>query len=123
MAKIMIVDDSKMMVKVLTEYVNQYNPGLEIEVIVAYDGQESVELYKEQKPDLVFLDINMPNRDGLSALKEITTFDPAAKVIMVTSDTQDQSIKEAVVDGATDYITKPFKGEIIKRVLSDNLSQ
>jgi len=119
----MIVDDSKMMVKVLTEYVNQYNPGVQIEIIVAYDGQESVELYKEQKPELVFLDINMPNRDGLSALKEITTFDPAAKVIMVTSDTQDESIKEAVVDGATDYITKPFKGEIIKRVLTDNLVQ
>ena len=121
MAKILIVDDSKMMVKVLTEFVTQFNPGVEIEIIVAYDGDEAIQKFKDESPDLVFLDINMPNRDGLSALKEMTTANPKAKIIMVTSDTQENSIKEAVIDGASDYITKPFKGEIIKRVLEDNL--
>lgn len=117
MVRIMIVDDSKLMVKVLTEYIHEYNPGVNIEVIPAYDGDEAIEKYNDMQPDLVFMDIKMPNRDGLSALKEIKKQHADAQIVMVTSVTQDESIKEAAMDGAIDYITKPFKGDVIRRVL------
>ena len=89
----------------------------------ATNGDDAVALYKKLKPDLVTMDLVMPNRDGIQAIEDIMEFDKAAKIIVVSAMGQELSIKEAVDKGAKEYIQKPFKGEnvhaIIKRVLNN----
>ncbi len=79
------------------------------------NGREAVEKYKELKPDLVTMDIIMPEMDGIQSLEEILTFDPNAKVVMVTAIDQRESLMKAIRLGATDYIVKPFEAD---RVMS-----
>ena len=79
------------------------------------NGREAVEKYKELKPDLVTMDIVMPEMDGIQALEEILKFDPNAKVVMVTAIDQRDSLMKAIRLGATDYIVKPFEAD---RVMS-----
>lgn len=77
----------------------------------ASNGLESVELYKQTKPDLVTMDITMPEMDGITALKEIKKTDPQANVIMCTAMGQKSMVMEAVAAGAKDFIVKPFQPE------------
>ncbi|MCS6776730.1 MAG: response regulator [Chloroherpetonaceae bacterium] len=77
----------------------------------ASNGLESVELYKQTKPDLVTMDITMPEMDGITALKEIKKADPQANVIMCTAMGQKSMVMEAVAAGARDFIVKPFQPE------------
>lgn len=109
--KILIVDDAafmRMMIKNgLTQ--NGYTNLLE-----AGDGQQALEVYQAEKPDLVFMDITMPNVDGIQALKNIRAFDPSAKVVMCSAMGQEAMVVEAIENGALDFIVKPFK---IDRVL------
>lgn len=116
MAKILLVDDAafmRMMVKnTLKE--NGYTDTYE-----ACDGAEAVTKYAEIKPDLVIMDITMPNKDGLEALKEIRAADPNASVVMCSAMGQETMVIEAIKSGAKDFIVKPFKPErIIKTVSS-----
>lgn len=116
MAKILLVDDAafmRMMVKnVLTE--NGYTDLQE-----ASDGAEAVAKYNEIRPDLVIMDITMPNKDGLEALKEIRASDPNASVVMCSAMGQEAMVIEAIKSGAKDFIVKPFKPDrIIKTVTS-----
>lgn len=116
MAKILLVDDAafmRMMVKnTLKE--NGYTDTYE-----ASDGAEAVTKYAEIKPDLVIMDITMPNKDGLEALKEIRASDPNASVVMCSAMGQEAMVIEAIKSGAKDFIVKPFKPErIIKTVSS-----
>jgi two-component system chemotaxis response regulator CheY len=75
----------------------------------AQNGRESVEMYQSLKPDLVTMDITMPEMDGLQALKEIKAIDPNAKVIMCTAMGQKNMVVEAIQAGAKDFIVKPFQ--------------
>jgi two-component system chemotaxis response regulator CheY len=75
----------------------------------ASNGRESVEMYKSLKPDLVTMDITMPEMDGISAVREIKQFDTNAKVIMCTAMGQKNMVMEAVQAGAKDFIVKPFQ--------------
>lgn len=116
MAKILIVDDAafmRMMVKdTLTK--NNYSDLHE-----ASDGAEAVKLYSELKPDLVIMDITMPNMDGLEALKAIRANDPNANVVMCSAMGQETMVIDAIKSGAKDFIVKPFKPDrIIKTVTS-----
>ena len=79
------------------------------------DGNEGVQKYKELKPDLVTMDITMPEKDGIQALEEILAIDENARVIVITAIDQRESLMEAIRSGATDYIIKPFETD---RVLS-----
>jgi two-component system, chemotaxis family, chemotaxis protein CheY len=115
--KIMIVDDSELIITVLTRVINDFNPGIDLHFIRAHNGSQAVDKYKEEKPDLVFMDIKMPEMDGLTALKNIKKFDDRAKVVIVTSLVQEEYIKYAVEVGAVEFISKPFKNEDIKSVL------
>jgi len=83
------------------------------EVIEAENGREAVEKYTEHRPDVVLLDITMPELDGLEALKEIMSTDPQARVAMVTAVGQQQVVMEALKSGARDFVVKPFQPERI----------
>lgn len=74
----------------------------------AEDGNAAVALYRELKPDLVTMDITMPNKDGLVALKEIMSIDAHASVVMVSALGQEQYVREAILSGAKSFIVKPF---------------
>jgi two-component system chemotaxis response regulator CheY len=112
MKRVLIVDDAAV-IRLMIRGILEYN-GFEI-VGEAKNGKEAVSLYKELKPDVVTLDIIMPEMDGVKALKEILEFDSSAKVIMVTAIDQRAKLMEAIRLGASDYIVKPFEED---RVLS-----
>ena len=78
------------------------------DVIEAATGAQAVEAYKESRPDVVLLDITMPDMDGLIALKELKKFDPDAKVAMVSAMGQQSVVMEALKFGARDFLVKPF---------------
>ena len=83
----------------------------------AADGLQAVEVYNEVKPDLVIMDITMPNMDGLDALRAIMGQNPGAKVVMCSAMGQEAMVIDAIKSGAKDFIVKPFKPErIIKTV-------
>lgn len=112
--KVMLVDDSAFMRNMLKNLIAP--TGAEI-VGEAGDGNEAVSKYNALKPNLVFMDIMMPNKNGIEALKEIMKMDNSAKVIMCTSVGQEKVVAEAVEAGASDFIVKPFKPEDIKTVI------
>ncbi|MCI8295860.1 MAG: response regulator [Lachnospiraceae bacterium] len=110
MAKIMLVDDAafmRMMVK------NALTKSGYTDIIEAQDGAEAVKKYAEEKPDMVFMDITMPNMDGLQALKKIKEDFPAAKIVMCTAMGQETMVIDAIKSGASDFIVKPFNTERI----------
>lgn len=115
MAKILLVDDAafmRMMVKdTLTKagYTDLYE---------AADGVQAVETYSEINPDLVIMDITMPNMDGLEALKAIKGKDPNATVVMCSAMGQESMVIEAIKSGAKDFIVKPFKPDRILKTVS-----
>lgn len=116
MAKILLVDDAafmRMMIKsTLTK--NGYT-----DIHEAADGLQAVEKYQEIKPDLVIMDITMPNMDGLQALREIKANDPNATIVMCSAMGQEAMVIDAIKTGAKDFIVKPFKPErILKTVES-----
>ena len=106
MAKILIVDDAafmRMMIKdILTK--NGYEIAAEAE-----NGQKAVEKYQETNPDLVLMDITMPEMDGIEALKKIKMIEPKAKIIMCSAMGQQNMVIEAIQNGAIDFIVKPFQ--------------
>lgn len=118
MAKILIVDDAafmRMMIKdILTK--NGYEVAGEAE-----NGVVAVSKYNELKPDLVLMDITMPEKDGIQALKDIKASDGGAKVIMCSAMGQQAMVIEAIQSGARDFIVKPFQAdrvlEAVKKVV------
>ncbi len=110
--KILVVDDAAFMRMMLKNTLAQsgYN-----EILEAADGEIACELYKTEKPDLVIMDITMPNKTGIEALKDIKAMDSGAKVIMCSAMGQEAMVVEAIKFGALDFIVKPFKPD---RILS-----
>jgi len=118
MARILIVDDAafmRMMIKDILE-----KNGFQV-VGEANNGIKAVELYKKEKPDVVTMDITMPDMDGIEAVKAIRAFDPAAKIIMCSAMGQQTMVMDAIKAGARDFIVKPFQPdrvlESIKKVV------
>ncbi|ASJ02875.1 two-component system response regulator [Thermococcus profundus] len=119
MARVLVVDDAAFMRMLVKKILTQ--AGHQI-VGEASNGKEAVEKYKQLKPDLVTMDIVMPEMDGISAVKEIMKIDPNAKIIMITAVGQEAKVMEALKSGAKGYIVKPFQApkviEEVNRVLS-----
>lgn len=121
MAKnVLICDDAafmRMMIKDILSK-NGYNVAGEAE-----NGARAVEKYAEVKPDLVLMDITMPEMDGIQALKKIKEGDPGAKIIMCSAMGQQAMVIEAIQSGAKDFIVKPFQAdrvlEAIKKILGE----
>lgn len=106
--RIMIVDDAAFMRMMLKNILTK--GGYEI-CEEAQDGLQAVEKYQENKPDLVIMDITMPNLDGLGALKQIKALDKSAKIIMCSAMGQEAMVVDAIKEGAMDFIVKPFQGD------------
>jgi two-component system chemotaxis response regulator CheY len=107
MAKVLVVDDAAFMrlrtAKVLTEAGHT--------VVEAENGRRAVDLYAVERPDVVLMDITMPEMDGLAALAEIKRVDPSAKVAMLTAMGQQTIVLQAIKAGARDFVVKPFEPE------------
>ncbi|MBN2782141.1 MAG: response regulator [Campylobacterales bacterium] len=108
---ILIVDDSLIMRTNLVRSVESIGHKV---VAQAKDGQESIKFYEEFKPDLVTMDITMPDMDGITALRKIKEIDPDAKAIMVTSHGQEAMVMNALKAGARGYVLKPISAEKLK---------
>ncbi|MGE4354447.1 MAG: response regulator [Oscillospiraceae bacterium] len=106
MSKIMVVDDAAFMRITIR---NMLKKSEHVVVGEAENGKVAIERYKELNPDIVTMDITMPEMDGLSALKEILKINPKANVIMVSAMGQETMVREAIVSGAKGFIVKPFK--------------
>jgi len=119
--RVMIVDDALFMRNILKDIFVQ--AGYEV-VAEADNGEEVLPLYHKVAPDLVTMDIIMPGRSGLDALRDLMAADPAARVIMVSALGQETLVLEAVEAGARDFIVKPFKEarvlEVARRVAAQD---
>jgi|SRR6185369_1729644 len=113
---VMIVDDSLFMRKMLRDLVEE--EGYEV-VAEASDGEEAVAKYREFLPDLTTLDIVMPNKTGIEALKEIMALNPAARVVMCSALGQESLTAAAAEAGAKAFILKPFNPELVLQVLRE----
>jgi two-component system, chemotaxis family, chemotaxis protein CheY len=100
----LVVDDSTTMRRIVGQQLRSEAYDICGE---AADGAQALELYKEFEPDIVTLDINMPNVSGLEALKSILSWDKNAKIVMLTSEGQKETVLEAISNGAKGYVVKP----------------
>ena len=107
MGKRVLITDDAMFMRVTLRNILTQN-GYEVAGEAA-NGKEAVRLYQDLKPDLVTMDITMPEMDGISALKEIKRLDPDAVVVMCTAMGQKNLVVEAIQAGAKDFIVKPFQ--------------
>lgn len=116
--KILICDDSILARKKLKDFLTSIGCT---QIIDAADGQIAVDTYKAEKPDIVFLDIVMPVKDGISAVKEIMEFDPEAYIVMTSSVGTQENLKEALKAGAKDFIQKPLDNTQISHVIKSRM--
>ena len=106
MARVLVVDDAAFMRKMVSDALTK--GGHEV-VGEAGDGVEAVARYQELRPEVTTLDITMPEKDGLAALKEIIAIDPAARVVMCSALGQESKVLESIKLGARDFVVKPFQ--------------
>jgi len=116
--KIMIVDDSTIVRMVIERYLKL----ADVEIVAqAENGVQAIELFKTHLPDVVTLDITMPEMDGLTALKEMLTIKPTARIIMISALTSKATVVKAVNSGAASYLIKPLQAhqltEALKKVI------
>ncbi|MCT8976701.1 response regulator [Clostridium sp. CX1] len=108
MATVLVVDDAAFMRMMLKNML--IKNGFEV-VAEAEDGEKAVEMYKQYKPDLVTMDITMPDMDGIEAVEQIKLVDSSAKIVMCSAMGQQAMVLNAIKAGAKDFIIKPFEEE------------
>ena len=113
---VMIVDDSALIRKMLRAMLEKNGYAVTAE---ACNGEEAVQKYKENKADVVTLDITMPNMDGIECLEKIMDYDPDANVIMITAAGQQNKVIKALKEGAKKFITKPYNVEDVLKNIGD----
>ena len=121
MARVMIVDDAEFMRMIIRDILLMHGHEVVAEV---GDGEEAIQTYLEVKPDLVLMDILMPDMDGKEALKKLLVMDPEAKVVMCSSLGQQALITESMKIGAMGFIVKPFESDgmldVIRKIAEPN---
>ncbi len=119
MAKVLIVDDALFMRTMLRKILEEYGHSI---IGEASTGEEAVQKYKSLSPDLVTMDITMPDMNGIDAVKQIISFAPNAKIIMCSAMGQQSMVLDAIKSGAKDFVVKPFQpdrvAEALNRVLA-----
>ncbi|MFB5605666.1 MAG: response regulator [Nitrosarchaeum sp.] len=105
---VMLVDDDVATVEVFSEYLQLHNVNI---VATAYDGQDAVKLFKQYKPDIVFVDVMMPVFDGFYVLENIRKIDPNVIIVMITADLSKSTEEKLKMLNATKIIYKPFEIE------------
>ena len=116
--KLLVCDDSILARKSITAMLNSFGYDNIIEVS---NGEDAVNRYKEEKPDVVFLDIVMPVKDGITATREIREFDHEAKIVVISSVGTQTHLREVIKAGAKDFIQKPVDKDLLKQILDNNL--
>ncbi|MCK9995318.1 MAG: response regulator [Candidatus Krumholzibacteria bacterium] len=116
---ILIADDAAFMRAILCQIIEDMEWTVAGE---AGDGKEAIAQYRKLRPDLVLLDITMPNLDGTEALKAILAEDPQAQVVMITALGQKDQVLNAIKAGARDFIIKPFDHDRVTTTLAEILS-
>jgi len=117
--KIMVVDDSWITIKKLALILEELGHNV---VEKCRNGCEAVEKFPDVKPDIVTMDITMPETNGIDATKSIIRDFPQAKIIIVTSHGQEQMVMDAINAGASGYVLKPFRSEKLKEVIEKVMS-
>lgn len=113
--KVLICDDSILSRKKMKDFL--IAAGCK-EVLEAADGEMAVEMYKANKPEVVFMDIVMPKKDGIGAVKDIMAFDESAKIIMASSVGTQTLLKDALKAGAMDFLQKPINNDSLLEVIN-----
>ena len=106
MARVLVVDDAAFMRKMVSDALSK--GGHEV-IGHAGNGNEAIARFRELKPDLMTLDITMPEKDGLDTLRDVMELDPGAKVIMCSALGQESKVLESIKLGAKDFVVKPFQ--------------
>jgi len=115
---ILLVDDEAHIRKFVSLILKQLGAP---KLLEAANGEEALEVYQREHPDLVLLDISMPLLDGLATLKKLKERDPECIVVMLTSMVNRQSVDEALAAGATNYIRKDTPKEEITKALTETI--
>lgn len=118
--KVLICDDSVLMRKRLKDSLALCGS---FEIIEATDGESAVNMYKENTPNLVFMDIVMPVKDGIVAVEEIKEFHKDAKVVMASSSGTKEHLRKALEAGAFEFIQKPWEQEQIAKIVNNLLKK
>ena len=116
--KMLVCDDSILARKSMTAMLNSF--GFE-NVIEVSNGEDAGNRYKAEKPDIVFLDIVMPVKDGITATREIIEFDPDASIVVISSVGTQTHLREVIKAGAKDFIQKPVDQDLLKQVIDHHL--
>lgn len=118
--KILIVDDSEIIREAIESWLSKYN--LEI-VGKAGTGMEAIEMLKKTSPDIVTLDITMPELDGLSAMEEMLKIKPDTKIIIISALAAKEVALSAIKKGASSYLVKPFTARELQEVFEEVLEE
>jgi two-component system chemotaxis response regulator CheY len=118
--KIMVVDDSLITIKKLSAMLSQLGHTV---VRTAATGREALQTYAECEPDLVTMDITMPDMDGIEATRLIRDRFPNALIVMVTSHGQEKMVLDALQAGAKGYVLKPFRADKLEEVITMALTR
>ena len=113
MIKLLTVDDEKGMTNLLYDFF--HNRGFYISV--AHSGEEALKIVNSDRPDIIFLDINMNGMNGIEVLERVKRIDKNIKVIMITVHSEKEMIAKAKELGADEYITKPFRVDYLEEVV------
>ena len=119
MARVLIVDDAAFMRKMLSDVLAK--GGHEV-IGEGANGAEAIAQYQALRPDIMTLDITMPEKDGLAALREILTLEPSAKIVMCSALGQESKVLEAIKSGAKDFVVKPFQPDRVLDAIGKALS-
>ncbi|MEK9136548.1 MAG: response regulator [Bacteroidota bacterium] len=113
MQKVLLIDDDEMVLMMMTNALEDEG----YQVLSTADGPQGIRIYKERSPDLVLLDVGLPSVSGLDVLREIRSFDPKARVIVVSGYGASESIASAIRYGAWDFVEKSIElDELMKRI-------
>ena len=119
MARILVVDDAAFMRKMVSDVLTK--GGHEV-VGEAGNGVEAIARFQELRPEVMTLDITMPEKDGLSALRELMELEPTARVVMCSALGQESKVLESIKLGAKDFVVKPFQPDRVLEAVGKALA-
>ncbi len=117
---VIIADDAQFMRVMLKDIMEDLGWSV---VAEAADGREAVDRYREHHPDLLMLDITMPDVDGIQACRQVTSEDPRARIIMISGLGQREEVIAAVRAGAADFVIKPFEADRVEQTIQSLLAR
>ena len=119
--KILIVDDSEA-IRISLKGILE-SSSISCTILESENGSDAIQSYKDNKPDVVIMDVYMPKTNGIKALQSILEFDKKAKIVMITAAAKSKLVRQSIGIGAKDYILKPFDRIIVSNVVGNVLNK